>query len=154
MLGVDKIDQLVSYYSFLHKSVKWWRKVFFWFLEVSVVNSYIIYKEQAKTSGNKFISHLAYRRKLIEMLTEPLRSTSSATPHRARRAQNLERLQPTTRHFLQRGNKRRDCYVCSEREEGGTRHLTLYECKTCTEHPALCPAPCFQNYHTKKNYKL
>ena len=29
MLGVDKFDQLVSYYSFLHKSIKWWRKVFF-----------------------------------------------------------------------------------------------------------------------------
>ncbi len=29
MLGVDKLDQLASYYSFLHKSVKWWRRVFF-----------------------------------------------------------------------------------------------------------------------------
>ena len=25
MLGVDKLDQFASYYSFLHKSVKWWR---------------------------------------------------------------------------------------------------------------------------------
>ena len=29
MLGVDKHDQLMAYYSFLHKSIKWWRKVFF-----------------------------------------------------------------------------------------------------------------------------
>ena len=28
MLGIDRIDQLVSSYSFLHKSMKWW-KVFF-----------------------------------------------------------------------------------------------------------------------------
>ena len=28
MLGVDKLDQLMAYYSFLHKSVKWWRKIF------------------------------------------------------------------------------------------------------------------------------
>ena len=48
MLGVDKMDQLISYYSFLHKSIKWWRKVFFWILEVAAVNSYILYKEQAK----------------------------------------------------------------------------------------------------------
>lgn len=27
MFGMDKCDQLGSYYSFLHKSVKWWRKV-------------------------------------------------------------------------------------------------------------------------------
>lgn len=31
MLGMDKSDQLSSYYSFLHKRVKWWRKVFFYF---------------------------------------------------------------------------------------------------------------------------
>ena len=43
-LGVDKCDQLLSYYSFLHKSVKWWRKVFFWLLEVSIINSCIIYQ--------------------------------------------------------------------------------------------------------------
>ena len=30
MLGVDKLNQLMSYYSFLHKIVKCWRKVFFW----------------------------------------------------------------------------------------------------------------------------
>ena len=33
--------------------------------------------------------------------------------------------------------KRRDCMVCSNREEGGTRHLTLYTCGTCSEKPAL-----------------
>ena len=48
MLGVDTVDQFVSYYSFLHESVKSRRKVFFWTLEVVSVNSYILYKEQAK----------------------------------------------------------------------------------------------------------
>ena len=48
-LGVDKLDQLMAYYSFLYKSVKWWRKIF-WLLEVMVINAYIIiiYKELAK----------------------------------------------------------------------------------------------------------
>ena len=41
MLGVDKIDQMMSYYSFVRKSIKWWRKVFFWLLDMSVVNSFI-----------------------------------------------------------------------------------------------------------------
>ena len=43
--GVDKLDQIASYYSFLHKSVKWWRKVFFWLLEVAVINAFIIHKK-------------------------------------------------------------------------------------------------------------
>ena len=29
MLGVDKIDQMMSYYSFVRKLIEWWRKVFF-----------------------------------------------------------------------------------------------------------------------------
>ena len=43
MNNVDRLDQLMSYYSFLRRSVKWWRKVLFWLLEVAVVNEYILY---------------------------------------------------------------------------------------------------------------
>ncbi len=153
ILGVDKLDQLASYYSFLHKSVKWWRKVFFWCVEVTVVNSYIIYKEQAQKREERVTSHLGYRRQLIEFLSEPIRSNAVPRPRKLGRssAQHLERLQPV-RHFLQKGDKRRDCAVCSCREHGATRHLTLYTCATCTNHPYLCPAPCFEAYHTRKNY--
>ena len=81
MLGVDKLDQLMTYYSFLHKSIKWWRKLFFWMLEVVVV----------------------------------------------------------------RRTKRRDCIVCSDRNE---EHLTLLVCQTCPENPVLCPDESFKKYHT------
>ena len=68
MLGVDKLDQLMSYYSFLHKSVKWWRKVFFWVQEVAVINAYIVYKELALKRGERPMSHLAFWQHLIEHL--------------------------------------------------------------------------------------
>ena len=38
MNGVDRADQYTVYYSFIRRSVKWWRKVFFWLMEVAVVN--------------------------------------------------------------------------------------------------------------------
>ena len=153
MLGVDKIDQMMSYYSFLHKSVKWWRKVFFWILEVATVNAYIIYKELALKRGERPMSHMAFRRKLILSLSEPIRS--SVTPRARpgpRAAENVERLCPVP-HYLNKGIKRRDCAVCSNREEGGTRHLTLFTCATCTEKPALCPSGCFEAYHTQQRYR-
>lgn len=87
MLGVDKLDQLTSYYSFLHKSVKWWRKVFFWILEVAVVNSYILYKEQTTAQCGK-----------------PIRST--AIPRRINHGgQSIERLKPIP-HYLEKREKR------------------------------------------------
>ena len=145
------MDQLMSYYSFLHKSVKWWRKIFFWMLEVVVINAYIVYRELARRRGQRPKKHLAFRRKLIRKLSEPIRH--SRVPHstRTRSSHGVDRLQPA-QHFLQKGRKRRDCVVCSDRE-GGTRHLTIYQCSTCSDNPSLCPSPCFEAYHTQRRFR-
>ena len=92
MLGMDKLEQLMSYYSFLHKSVKWWRKIFFWLLKVVVINAYIIHKDLARLRGERPMSHLEFCRKLILSLSEPLRTS---VPH-STRTSRTERLP----HFL------------------------------------------------------
>ena len=152
MLGVDKLDQFASYYSFLHKSVKWWRKVFFWMLEVAVINAYIIYKKLATAQGRRPMTHKAFLRVLIDHLSEPLRSQASQQARRRQPAsQNFERLQQVP-HFPAKGRKRTDCCVCSDRRPGGKRHLTLYHCATCSTKPSLCMTPCFETYHTQRNF--
>lgn len=152
MLGVDKVDQLTTYYHFLHRSVKWWRKTFFWLVEVVVVNAYVIHIERAKERREKPLTHMRFRQSIISSLSEPQR-ISCATAIRTRSSSHihLERLRPG-RHFLNKGTKRRDCVVCSDRSPEGTRHLTLFECQTCSDHPALCPSQCFEAYHTQRNY--
>ena len=42
MGGVDKLHQLISKYLFIKKS-KWWKKVFFRLLEISVISACILY---------------------------------------------------------------------------------------------------------------
>ncbi len=64
MNGVDRSDQYTVSYPFVRKTCKWWRKLFFYLLEVSVVNSYIIYREVTK----KKTTHLEFRRSLLESL--------------------------------------------------------------------------------------
>ena len=44
MNGVDIADQHSVYYSFIRKTVKWWKKIVFWLIETSMINSYILYK--------------------------------------------------------------------------------------------------------------
>jgi hypothetical protein len=56
MGGVDLADQYCVYYSFTRRTVKWTRKVLFWAIETSIVNSYILYKMSAATP----MSHLQY----------------------------------------------------------------------------------------------
>lgn len=48
---VDKADQLKSSYEISRKSKKWWHRLFWHFVDVTVVNSFIIYKQ--KNSSTK-----------------------------------------------------------------------------------------------------
>ncbi|XP_056281599.1 zinc finger MYM-type protein 4-like isoform X2 [Pseudoliparis swirei] len=40
-----------------------------------------------------------------------------------------------------------------EQRGGAARRRTPYYCKTCSGEPSLCPAPCFELYHTRLIYK-
>ena len=59
MNGCDRLDQLVSYYNNLHrKTVKWWKRMFHWILEVIQSNDYIVSAvtaQRRKTHGTERI---------------------------------------------------------------------------------------------------
>ena len=76
-------------------------------LEVAVINAYIVYKELALKRGERPMSYLAFRRRLIDGLSEPIRS-SAVPPSRSghRPTQNIERIRPE-RYFLEKGERRR-----------------------------------------------
>ena len=144
MLGVDRLDQRMAYYQFTRKSVRWWRKVFFWMVEVVVVNSYILYSKH--TDSHRKLTHKEFRRELVLALCQPLRDE---TTHRqpASRDQTLECLRG--HHFPESGSTRRDCRIYSTRGPGGSHHLTTTFCGTCSDHPHLCIGECFRVYRTR-----
>lgn len=61
MNGVDYNDQHCVYYSFIRRTLKWWRKFLFYMLGCA---SYLLYKG---VTHKKFIS-LEYRRSIVEAL--------------------------------------------------------------------------------------
>ena len=156
MNGVDRADQNSVYYSFIRKSRKWWRKLFFWLMEVAVVNSFILFQlhSQGKTS------HLQYRRALIESLGTRYLQQVPPRPRPGRprkRALSIdvgdpERLNGRP-HFPGKSEdvQPQQCIVCSDRKT--KRRRTLYHCSTCRSKPPLCPTPCFMKYHTRENYR-
>ena len=152
MNGVDRADQYTVYYSFVRRSVKWWRKVFFWVMEVAVVNSYILHK----CTSQRPLTHLEYRRSLVRSLAAVyVQSAPPRVPGRRKRPHTPQHGDPERLnqqpHFLERGSQR-DCSVCSS-QHSGHRHRTTYFCKTCPSYPPLCPATCFERYHTMENYR-
>lgn len=64
MGGVDLHDQNRRYYNLALKSVKWWRYLFWFLLDATIINSFILYKETVA----KPVSHLQFRLQLSKEL--------------------------------------------------------------------------------------
>ena len=149
MMGVDRLDQMATYYSFLRKSVKWWRKVMFWLLEVSIVNAYILHSTQLTTHQQPPLTHLQFRRALVQgLVSHRLHVPQPLRPGR-RVDMSLEQMRPIL-HFSDESDRRRDSRVCSS---SGRRRATTFYCLTCSDHPHLHPGKCFRMYHTRVNFR-
>ena len=147
MGGIDKFDQLILYYGFPHRSIKWWKCVFLHLLDLSVVNASILYN----IASPKPLSQLEFRlavvagllkdhpahmdkRHLVPASQLPLRLTERAFPEPI----------PTDTPY----GGRPQCEVCHARKV--KRSQTQYRCKFCLT--PLHLYPCFEIYHTKLHY--
>ncbi len=73
MGGVDRSDQTCSDYSFERKSNKWWKKVFYSLLKISVVNAWIVFSIIRCEKFSKF-AFLVY---LMEQMLEEGRTLTT-----------------------------------------------------------------------------
>lgn len=150
MGGVDRGDQLLSYYGFPHRTVKWWRRAFFFLIDAAIVNSYTMYCQQ--TQGRR-LSHESFR---IELAKDMLKA-ASPQPAQSLHGPQHQPQQPlarlTERHFPGQLEKsatgrqlQRACAVCSNKKGRG-RKTTTFFCKQCNL--PMCIVPCFELHHSK-----
>ena len=136
MNGVDRADQLLSYYSLDKKSRKWWKKVFWRLLELCITNVHQI----RKFTDNKAV-HKELRIQLAHCLCQPLLgmrlggNPRSSLPGPGRPSADLQRLKG--KHFAsgaKKGGKRGRCKVCgSKKTHAGKRRdtKTSNKCMQC-----------------------
>ena len=160
MRGVDRGDQLITLYNGGRRSKKWWRRVFFYLLEVAILNSYIIegfFRSDHQSRGSKKKDLVAFRFELAEQLIGLYRGRKRPGRHRSH---EMDRLKPELSH-LPVAVTPHDCVVCSTK--GRKQHLSRFEyrhktnfvCSHCNV--ALCitkDRDCFRNYHTYAQYWL
>ena len=148
MGGVDRSDQMLTSYEIERKRVKkWYKKFLYHLVNVCVFNAYII----ATKLGSK-VTQLQFREELIESLFLENQNIGSSRKRGRQTTSNLARL--TGRHFPSfippneiKENPSRRCKVCSK---NNFRKESRYQCKECDV--GLCVAPCFEYYHTKKDF--
>lgn len=153
-VGVDRGDQLLSYYPFQRKSLKWWKKVFFHLFITAIVNSFLLYRKVK--NDTKPMPLVKY----METIAEDL-ALQGGAPEGGEHRMTNEAGRLTGRHFPvhipptpKREKPTRVCHVCSEKAKRVTgkaaRKETSYYCADCGV--SLCVTPCFQIFHTKKHY--
>lgn len=150
--GVDHGDQLITYYPFKRKTLKWWKKMFFHLFKITIVNSFILFKKIAPP--NKTLSLKNFMLNLAQQLCEIDDDSRNNVV-----IDSNSRLKD--RHFITRlpstpsqKNPRRKCKVCMEKIkkkiiDRGRKETSFY-CATCNI--PLCIESCFEAYHTKNNY--
>ena len=152
MGGVDMLDRQIWTYLQTHASVKWWKKLFMYLLEVTYCQFKVLWlmlHPQQRQSTSKL------RCKLVTGLINGFSSSARVGRPSLERPGRL-----TERHFpglnperTKTGKQtRQDCIVCSNRNVPGGRHQTGYICKQCQEPMHLIT--CFERYHTLKDFKL
>ncbi|UYV83427.1 hypothetical protein LAZ67_23000974, partial [Cordylochernes scorpioides] len=116
--GVDLCDQMMNMYQDERKSLKWWRKVFISMIHRTLLNAYIIYRQNTDKPLDRYdfqkvlITELTKdyaKRKEIKYIKRPMSSTHS-----------LERLPE---------KKERQCVVCTPKL--GRKKRTRYQCISC-----------------------
>ena len=129
MKGVDLCDQMTGYYLLQHRSKKWWRRLFFYLLSVSMHNAYIVAKaSHADIVASEWPNFQDFVEDLGLGLVGTYRSRRHApVPPAPLRAQAVH-------HVVKFYEKNRVCRECSLRLPPGARPgVTKYRCEECQE---------------------
>ncbi|XP_055015889.1 piggyBac transposable element-derived protein 4-like [Boleophthalmus pectinirostris] len=78
MGGVDLSDALIGYYSVLHKTKKWYRTFFYHFLDIAIINAFIMYRSQQQQDTR--YTQRDFREALLQELSD-IGSPSTSTNH-------------------------------------------------------------------------
>ncbi|XP_071842966.1 piggyBac transposable element-derived protein 4-like [Apostichopus japonicus] len=146
MGGVDVYDQLLSYNPVQRRYKRWWIKIFFRLIDMTIVNSFALWKlKQVNLPRN---SHKKFRIALAEQLVAPYRERY-ARPLQSRQIPNrMKHVSDPTSY-----TPRKKCAVCQD-----DNRKTTSGCRNCGDTIRLhfCnddgQMSCFVKYHTKHDY--
>ena len=162
MRGVDRGDQLVGYYNSGRRSVKWWRRVFTFIVEASILNAFILdgfrlphdeedsdeedSDEEDEVAPPEYLHHRDSLHFRLALATELIGNFSNRQRVGHPPVTSSLRRNWSTPHLPESAPKAKRCSLCTIR---GVRCETKIQCTVCKVH--LCVnalRSCFKEYHT------
>uniref|UniRef100_A0A667XQU2 PiggyBac transposable element-derived protein domain-containing protein n=2 Tax=Myripristis murdjan TaxID=586833 RepID=A0A667XQU2_9TELE len=145
MGGVDLSDALIGYYSILHKTMKWYKTFFYHFVDIAVVNSFLLHKELLKLRNptqTKPHTQKTFREQLLKEMLE-FAESSAASPQPA---STHSTCMPLYYASEDSDRVRKHCKRCFD--AGMPRVKTAAYCRKCQVPLCLSAKKnCFQLWH-------
>ena len=151
MGGVDLADQLRKYYTVGRSSFKWYRYLFWFLIDVSICNSFILYNHHKLEQGQGKVKQLNFRTNLAKQLIGGFSSTVSAghsAKHRKIDNLSLDPGNAGTHFIIKIEGRKKVCVYCERlgrKTVSGRSVETTFQCLQCNV--ALCKT-CFHDFHT------
>ena len=157
MNAVDRSDNILSTQNVLRKWVRWWKTLFFHLIDIAVVNSFILFREQQtqfpdepglKRTADYSLTH--FREATVRQLCgfpkydhPPVRATTKPAPpppdHRPF----------VTEHISIVGEGRKMCVLCWKRDKNVYKFSTYCSAPQCNRHTHLTSKKnCFKLFHS------
>jgi len=128
MGGVDKFDQYMAAYTISQKSRRWWIKLFYYFIDTAIVNSYILYKESCNKAKKKYVSQLDYRSMLTDSLVNNFSCRKKTTISPQEKGIGKKFKPSVVEHVPKYIQSYRRCKLCSMRKKEKRSNMM---CSTC-----------------------
>lgn len=142
---VDKSDMLKSTYEISRKSKKWWHRIFWHFVDLTVVNAHIIYKQVKDTNVVLKDFRLSVVQGLIGITEKKKVGRKNAKPVKRLNSSLDSSLRTTeNKHMPIYQKKRRRCAHCSSKNK---EKKTQFICKTCDIGLCIDERNCFLKFH-------
>lgn len=136
MGGVDLCDQKLSYYPIGRKTVKWWKYVLFFVINVCIVNASTLREITTRPhQHSKPPDQLVFRENLVRQLIGSFSSRRASIPSAPVQVP----------HLLERISARNctECARVGRKTKNNLAVRTTWQCLSCQT--PLCKNPCFQS---------
>ena len=144
MAGVDRSDQLRAYYKLGRKSVKWWHRILYHFIDCTIANAFISFK---LVHPNQSVDQLRFRLNLAAQLINGYSSRKKRSGSYLGHS-NEDIVPADVRtckvgiHIPLKIKQWRRCRVCGKNK---IEKRTQYMFKKCNV--SLCMPNCFNSFH-------
>ena len=156
MNAVDRSDQILATNNVLRKCMRWWKTLLFHLIDITVVNSFILFKEhQANNPDDEALSRpkdyslSSFREEIVRQLCgfpkfdDPLTSTTSKpAPH-------LDDFEAV--HVPEFSEKWNRCVVCYKKRRGEVKITSFCSAPQCKKYMHMTKGKnCFKEFHTRE----